>query len=331
MGSVHSMTSSDAVAIVVVNYGSHELLEANLLKVARGTPEAYVVVVDNFSSQQEREAVLKQAEQFGWETVLPSSNLGFGAGMNLGVEKAQALGATSFLLLNPDASLDADSFNALRKQVSAQPRNLVSPTVIRPDGSVWFAGVDLDLDSGTMRSWRKRNPADGRRTEPWLSGACLMVGLELWQELGGFTPDYFLYWEDVDLSHRTRLAGGDVVVLAGATAVHDEGGTHEVQTRSKAGHGKSYTYYYYNLRNRLLFAAQHLDEKDVRRWMRTSAAAARGVLLQGGRRQFLRPVQPLLAAIRGTRDGLRIARVELKRRSSPEATSVPPESRAERL
>jgi GT2 family glycosyltransferase len=310
------MTRSEAspVAVVVVNFGSHELLETNLLPVARHTPDARVIVVDNFSSVSEREAVVAQAERHGWEAVLSSSNLGFGGGMNLGVARAAALGASSFLLLNPDATLDAISFELLRQRADMEPMALVSPVVVRPDGSEWFSGCDLYLDSGYTRSTKKRDDAAGHRIEPWLSGACLMVSGELWRKLGGFSDSYFLYWEDVDLSYRTRRLGGKVVVLEGAVAVHDEGGTHELQTRAKIGRGKSATYYYYNLRNRLLFASCCLDEADIRRWMRTSVQAARDVLLQGGKRQFLRPAQPLSAAFRGTLDGLHIARTELRQR-----------------
>ncbi|MDQ0078994.1 glycosyltransferase family 2 protein [Arthrobacter oryzae] len=318
------MTRAEAsrVAVVVVNFGSHHLLELNLLPVARHSPDALIVVVDNFSSMAEREAVSVQADRHGWEAVLASSNLGFGEGMNLGVERAVALGATSFLLLNPDATLDAASFDLLRKKVAAEPMSLVSPVVVRPDGSVWFAGSDLYLESGNMRSRNRRVDAADNRIEPWLSGACLMVTKELWRKLGGFSDAYFLYWEDVDLSYRTRLLGGDVVVLEGAKAVHDEGGTHELESRAKVGRGKSATYYYYNLRNRLVFASACLDEPDLRRWMRRSVQAARDVLLQGGKKQFLRPVQPLSAAFRGTWDGLQIARNELRLRRALKRRAV---------
>jgi N-acetylglucosaminyl-diphospho-decaprenol L-rhamnosyltransferase len=318
------MTRSDAspVAVVVVNYGSHKLLESNLAPVGRNTPEAHIIVVDNFSSVAEREALVHQAARHGWETVLPSTNLGFGEGMNMGVARAAALGATSFLLLNPDATLDVHSFDLLRRRVAAEPMTLVSPVVVRPDGSVWFSGTDLYLESGSVRSRRKRTDGAGQRIEPWLSGACLMVTLDLWLRLGGFSSDYFLYWEDVDLSYRTRQLGGDVAVLESARAVHDEGGTHDARSRAKFGRGKSSTYYYYNLRNRLVFASRCLDEPDLRRWMRTSLTAARDVLLQGGKRQFLRPIQPLSAAFRGTRDGLRIARAELKQRGTTQAGAV---------
>ncbi|MGO4493862.1 glycosyltransferase, partial [Arthrobacter sp. 2YAF22_2] len=190
------------MAIVVVNYGSHELLERNLVPVSEHSPDAIVVIVDSFSDIPEREAVVTLAERRGWLTVLPATNVGFGGGMNLGVAAAYAAGARFFLLLNPDAALNAESLRSLREEANAEPMTLLAPKIFRPDGTVWFDGSDLDLNDGSTRASRKNSAAAPGRNVPWLTGACLMVSHELWQEVGGFDERYFLYWEDVDLSYR---------------------------------------------------------------------------------------------------------------------------------
>jgi GT2 family glycosyltransferase len=243
--------------------------------------------------------------------------------MNLGVDRAGELGASAFLLLNPDATIRADQVRTLLARVAAEPLTLVSPRVVRPDGSTWFDGADLYLSDGRIRSSRRRDQASAARIEPWLSGACLMVTERLWRMVGGFSDEYFLYWEDVDLSHRVALAGGVIEVCAGALAVHAEGGT-QGEGHSESGTAKSATYYYYNIRNRLLFAARHLPADDLRRWRRVAIPVAYEVLLQGGRRQFLRSLRPVLAAVRGIRDGRRIVRYELRARARrPSARNVP--------
>lgn len=299
-----SAQGAAGLAVVVVNYGSHELLARNLLAVARHTPEARIVVVDNFTSAAERAAVAGLAGTNGWDLLAPDTNLGFGKGMNLGVGHARTLGADCCLLLNPDAGIDRASLLRLWETVRADPLALVSPTVYRPDGSVWFGGADLYLQSGRTASIRRRVPGSDERVEPWLSGACLMVQMQLWDRVGGFDEGYFLYWEDVDLSYRVTRAGGNLLTLPDAWAVHDEGGTHQ-DGRGPAG-SKSSTYYYFNIRNRLLFAARHLDDSDLRRWKMSSLAASWEILLRGGRRQFLHPVEPLGAALRGIMDGWRL-------------------------
>ncbi len=295
------------LAIVVVNYGSHELLETNLTRVARSARDATVVVVDNFTTDSERQTVAGLAATERWTAVLLPTNSGFGGGINRGVEAARAAGATSFLLLNPDAHLDRASIQALLARSVAEPMALISPRVLTPAGTPWFDGADLYLRDGVSRARRKREQHPDERIHPWLSGACLIVSEVLWTRIGGFDEEYFLYWEDVDLSFRVVQAGGTLVVADDAVAIHDEGGTHGEDARTPGSRGKSSIYYYYNVRNRLLFAARHLPTRDRRRWMLGALPAAWDILMQGGKRQFRHPIAPLCAAVRGTVHGLRLS------------------------
>lgn len=298
----------DGLAIVVVNYGSHSLLSRNLVAVQNEAPEALVVVVDNFSGSPERDAVALLADKHRWSLVLPSGNLGFGAGVNAGVESAIASGADRYLFLNPDATIDRAGIATLDRLIREEPMTLAAPVIKDEFGAVWFDGADLCLEDGHMRRTSRRREHPGARVEPWLTGACLAVGRTLFDALGGFAEEYFLYWEDVELSVRARRLGARLVVAPDALAVHAEGGTHADRTDSPA---KSDAYYYYNVRNRLVFAARNLDPEDIRQWLQTTRRETKAILLRGGRRQFLRPVGPLRAAIRGERDGRKAARAAL--------------------
>lgn len=294
-----------SLGVIVVNYGSSALLVENLVPLGRALPEAHIVVVDNLTSAAERSTVVALAETEGWSVELPDSNTGFGVGVNLGAARALRDGARQLLILNPDATIEANAARELVARASAAPLTLLCPRIVRPDGSTWFDGADLHLVDGRLRNPRHR-PAEG--WEPWLTGACLMASSELWELVGGFDDDYFLYWEDVDLSHRVLLAGGDVLVCDDIVATHAEGGT-QGEGHASAGLAKSDTYYYFAIRNRLLFAGKHLDDEGLARWLGNARAVAWETLLQGGRRQFLTSLSPLFAARRALRDGRRLARV----------------------
>ncbi|MEN2736309.1 glycosyltransferase family 2 protein [Microbacterium sp. X-17] len=296
----------DGLAIVVVNYGSSTLLARTLGTVAAALPEAVVVVVDNFSTRDELAALRSLAAAHSWDVVAFAQNVGFGTGMNAGVARARELGARRFLLINPDATIDRASVEALAARSAAEPLALLSPVVRRSDGSPWSVGADVYLKDGRIRSAARRGTVEGDRL-PWLSGACLFVTAELWDAVGGFADEYFLYWEDVDLSLRVTRAGGTLSLVEEATAVHDEGGTQGTDG-SRSGARKSATYYYYNIRNRLLFAARNLPPETVRAWRRATLPVAWEVLLQGGRRQFLTSTEAVRAGWRGARDGLRLSR-----------------------
>lgn len=288
------MSGLDDVALVVVSYGSSGLLAANLPRTV-GDSGVRVVVVDSFSDAGERAAVTRLAAERGWELLTPATNVGFGGGSNLGAAHALAAGARVVVLLNPDAWTDPAGLSALADAVRSHDRALVAPRIHRPDGEVYSRGLTyLHRADGTM-SGRSTAPDD----VPWLSGACLAVGAELWRELGGFDEDYFLYWEDVDLSWRAVALGARLEVVDDAYVVHDEGGTQESR-----GRAKSETYYRYDIRNRMLFAAKNLGPADVRRWRRTLPRAARAVALRGGRRQFVEGLAPWRGVTRGVLEAL---------------------------
>jgi GT2 family glycosyltransferase len=288
----------DRLAVVVVNYGSSSLLERNLVPLADACPNTVVVVVDNFSSTSERRVLRDLATRRAWH-ILEQDNVGFGGGVNAGVRHALSNGCDHVLILNPDAVIDRDNLITLESAWRDRPDALVAPRIERPDGSSWFSGASLDLRRGrTMsRPHRRGSPEECE----WLTAACLMVGSTTWRALDGFDESYFLYWEDVDLSYRALAIGAPLVLCPEAVAIHDEGGTQEPST----GNAMSWDYYYFNIRNRLLFATKNLPADARREWKRHTLRESYRILLRGdGKRKFLRPWRPMSTLVRGIRDGL---------------------------
>lgn len=290
-------------AVVVVNYGSSALLRLNaasMIVPAGGR----VLVVDCFTDVAERDRVARLALEQDWEAVLLDANLGFGGGTNAGARRAIELGAEVIVPVNPDARIDARSLAALVAAVAADRELLASPTIVTSSGAPWFSGADLYLADGVSRGARARDRHTGEARREWATGACFAMSTELWLRLGGFDEDFFLYWEDIDLSHRALDAGARLAVID-ATVVHDEGGTHGEE---RSGDAKSELYYTYSIRNRLLYAAKHLEPEAVRRWQRSAPRVALGVLLEGGRRQLVTSLRPWRAYLGGLSAGHRALR-----------------------
>lgn len=307
--------SSPLFALIIVNYGSSGLLAQNLAGMNLAELGGLVVVVDNYTSGGERDAVSALAAAEGWATVLLDTNSGFGGGVNAGARCAIERGAMVIVALNPDARIKSDDLMRLVDAVVANPSLMAAPIVKTGAGAVWFDGIDLYLDSGRVASRRRRVPPPGPR-EPWISGACFAISRQMWEKVGGFDEEYFLYWEDVDLSKRVVESGGRLAVLTDVVAVHDEGGTQIPAATSQA---KSETYYFYNIRNRLIYAAKHLDDDRVRRWLRSTPRVSYEILLGGGRRQFLHSIAPVRAYLRGIRDGRRML-IAIRKRQSEQTT-----------
>lgn len=294
--------SGGVLGVVVVNYGSSALLERNLVPLDPAGRPFRVVVVDNFSSAEERTAIARLTGAHGWQLVALPDNRGFGAGVNAGVRAARAAGCECFVLLNPDAVVSADVLEELRQHVLCEPAALVGPRILSSSGELFSEGSRLLLRDGRVRNRRSPTPVTGPEVE-WLTGACLAVHDELLGRVGELDESYFLYWEDVELSYRVRAVGGSVVVREDLVAVHDAGGT-QGPVRGRA---KSSTYYRYNCANRLRFAAGHLPRSTLLRWVWATPAVSREILLRGGRRQLVEQPGLLVAAVRGSLTGLRLA------------------------
>lgn len=290
-------------AVIVVNYASSALIRLNLASIDADA-QCRVIVVDNFSSTAEQHRVEAMCREHDWTCVLQPSNDGFGSGVDAGLGAARRAGATTFLVLNPDAAMDRQTADELARHATEHPRELVAPLIIRPDGTTWTQGFAVDLRSGRMRS-RPGLRDLAKHEAPWLTGACLAFSADLLDLIGGMPEGYFLYWEDVDLSMKVRRSGGTLRVRDDLTVMHDEGGTQRDLSDSRTPK-LSDRYYYYNCRNRLVFAARYLDRRTLLSWIAQTPRQSWLILLRGGRRQLLRSPSSLFAAVRGSLTGIAI-------------------------
>lgn len=282
----------------MVNYASTKLIVENFAALDFVGLGAQMIIVDNFTSLDERRAIMGECTNRGWLLVPLDENLGFGQGVNLGVEAALTQGASAVLIVNPDVSMSTEVAGELIRSCGVG-LTAVCPRIVGPTGKPGFVGGGLDVETGAVSTSR-----EVAMTAPssWLSGACIAVNKELWLASGGFDPEYFMYWEDVDFSQRCRRAGAVLEVRSDLTVVHSVGGTQ--------GEGKSALYTYYNCRNRLLFAAKWMDPPKLRRWVRRTPAASYEILRRGDGRRSLLDWAQVSAAVRGSVAGLRLAHAQ---------------------
>jgi GT2 family glycosyltransferase len=312
-----SVVTVSPIGIVVVNFAAADLLRETLAPLGRAHAE--IVVVDNFSNNTERDKITALAAEQGWQLVAMADNRGFGPGVNAGVTRAQELGCHCYLLLNPDVASTPEVVEQLRLASIASPLALISPRLIDCDGTVSFVGASLDLMTG--RTSRAERASQGRpRCVSWITATCLAVHQELWQRTGGMAEDYFMYWEDVDFSLRSVKVGGTLLVRDDLTVMHDQGGTQG----PRRGRAKSSLYYFYNARNRMLFATRHFGRRGLWSWWWRTPKISWEILLRGGRRQLLHSPRLALATARGACAGMVIGAKALVRSpaGAPERSSL---------
>lgn len=233
------------LSVVIVSFNSRHVLPHTLSALRRILPDAQVLVVDNGSEDGTDRLV---STDFPDVTLVENRrNNGFGAAANLG---AQSAGGLLVLFLNPDALPVAGSTVELARLSETTQVGLRACRIREVDGSEYFPRY---RHWGWMResiwslaqafvmprqvAWarpRARESAD----DGWVPGAAIIVRRDEFLSAGGFDPQYFMYFEDRDLSRRYRRAGLPVAATDAVTLVHDGGASSTVLSTQRLTWGQ---------------------------------------------------------------------------------------------
>ena len=209
--------TDEAIDVLVVAYGAPELLDECLGAVGRSFP---VTVVDNSSSPEVRTV----SERHGASYLDPGSNLGFAAGVNVGLaHRAAATG--DVLLLNPDAVIDGAGVIGLHRMLHSRPDlAAVAPEQVDPvDGA--RARVDWPFPTPGGAWMEAVGAGRFRRGDEFMIGSVLLLRADALAEVGGFDERFFLYAEETDWQRRARDLGWRMAPCPEVVATHVGAGT----------------------------------------------------------------------------------------------------------
>jgi hypothetical protein len=77
----------------------------------------------------------------------------------------------------------------------------------------------------------------------WISGACMLVRRQAFEQVGGFDESYWMYWEDADICRRLKAQGWDTVLCTDAEARHSTGSSGRSDRTIEAFHASAARYY----------------------------------------------------------------------------------------
>jgi len=149
---------------------------------------------------------------------------GFGANHNRAFSWAQG---DFFCILNPDIRIKQNPFPALLDTCSSSSAGVVAPAIHNSSGQLEDSArkfpTPLRIAHRVLTRRRSRDyaPTQTAFHPDWVGGMFMLLPASVYRQLGGFDDRYFLYYEDVDLCARARLAGLDVVQLPLPGVVHD--------------------------------------------------------------------------------------------------------------
>jgi N-acetylglucosaminyl-diphospho-decaprenol L-rhamnosyltransferase len=207
-GGVESIGLTSAI---IVNFEGGPLLLDCLQSLGRQMVPLEIIIVDNGSADGSTGAARRLFPEV--RIVRPGRNAGFAGGANAGA--AEATG--EFLLfLNPDIRLSEGCMQALVAAMDDPAVGVVGPVICLEASNVLEYGCTIDPLGHPVG---RRSPGDTL----YVPGCALMSRHRLFDRLGGFDDEMFMFVEDVDYCWRALLSGADVRVSTDASARHRGG------------------------------------------------------------------------------------------------------------
>jgi GT2 family glycosyltransferase len=226
------------VSVIIVNYNTTSLTEQCIASVLAHTKNDFeIIVVDNASPDRSIENITIKFPEV--QLLQNQSNLGFGTANNHAIRIARG---EFIFLLNSDTVLRSDAIgtfiNYMRQPGNAQvavcggelstgteketPSFGNFPSLFQCISSLGFfylypSYYRKHLDIGVT------NYDDEIKQVDFISGADMMIRASVLQETGLFDEDFFLYFEETELSYRIKKRGYRSVLLPEVKITHFEG------------------------------------------------------------------------------------------------------------
>lgn len=219
------------VFIVILNYNGMDVIKKCLTSVFKTDyPNFEVVFVDNNSTDGSLELAKGNFSKANF--IKNEENLGYASGNNIGIRFSLERMAEYVLVLNNDTEVEKDFLTKLIEVMEENEKiGMASPVIMDSNTKqIWFSGGRIDwLRMKTVHSQNARTEAYFE--SDFITGCSMLVKAEVFKKIGLFDEDFFLYWEDADLSLRSKKAGFKNVVVSASWIYHLE--KSENQKKSK--------------------------------------------------------------------------------------------------
>lgn len=241
-----------SVAIIVLTWNNYhdtrECLES-LSKI--NYPSFKIIVVDNHSTDN---SIAKLKSEFGQcDFITNAANYGYAGGNNIGILYALHKGYSYVWIINNDAVVEENSLLEMVKVAESNPRvGIVGSKVYFYDDPVklWFAGGKVNKLTGITKhigiGEKDLGQYNMKKNVDYITGCNLLIKKSCLNDIGLFDENYFLYYEDTDLSIRAKKKGWSIVFIP-ITGVW-----HKIESGRKSL-SKSLLENYYFTRNKLYF------------------------------------------------------------------------------
>ena len=221
------------ITAVTVTYGPASTLTRMRASLARSTRDGsfscsvrHIIV-----TQPDAHEVVESVDASDTSSVISlKDNMGFAAANNFAADQTTS---EYLAFLNPDLELTEGWLNPLIDALSDPAVAIAAPVLLNNDGFIEEAGQVVFSDGGTLGMGGSHWPG-GRESYPevmfdrdvdYASAACWVMRRSTFNELGGFSTDYYpAYFEDTDFAQRAQQAGYVTRLVSSRPVVHHHEG-----------------------------------------------------------------------------------------------------------
>lgn len=188
-----------------------------------------IIVVDNASSDGSLETIQKLKLK-NLKIIESKENLGFSRGCNLGAKNARG---DYFLFLNSDTEIKDQGFlNMVDYLKKNEKVGILGGALKNEDGTAQASvgkfyslfNLFLLLFGGGRFGLLTSSPKNISRVS-WVSGASLMIRRKVFEKIGGFEKELFMYMEDLELCYKAKKKGFLTYFYPEVTLYHRQQGS----------------------------------------------------------------------------------------------------------
>jgi len=243
-----------SIDIIIVHYGDVEDTKACVLSVEKYSTTYRTLYISNNDPEVLLDTAIAQTKKR--VIISASQNNGFAAGVNIGVKKSLQNRADYIVLLNNDTKVQHDFIKPLYRFLESTPEAGIAGPVISfmsKNKALYDYGGKIDMLSGkTTHDNRTSRKIHEPHVVDYVSGCCMMIKKEIFDEIGIFDERFFLYYEDVDFCLRAKKAGYKCFVVTESLIFH---------RLSKTVGKSSKIALYYQIKSALLFGNRYATNK----------------------------------------------------------------------
>lgn len=283
------------LSVSVVTHNNAECLPGFFNSLRQQTELSWELFFFDNASQDGTQQVLRAAAPGRW--FASETNIGYGRAHNYNATRCSG---RYILLSNPDLVFGPGVFSGLVSYLEEHPEYaLAGPQVVEGRAKRPFSPRRFYPGEGMLGL----KPGLRRQEIAWLSGCCLLVRREVFEELGGFDPDYLLYQEDADFCLRLRSFGYRIGSARRPIV-------HHLHRQSQQGLSE-YEYARRVFQGSAVFWRKHYRNRDVLRMMRFQYWTSRFLLSLKPMLEWLPELPTVLSEAR-LRARMDICRLELE-------------------